>query len=118
MGRKGLPRTRSNNLRDLQRRECPPAEWVAALKEAAFRADASDDGYRVPSNPVIAALLAEGLSEWLPTTEAVEKWYRQQNWGGWVYKLRFLRATGVYSWAGERRTRKVRHEGCTRPSYS
>ena len=37
---------------------------------------------------------------------------------GGLGKLRFLRATGVYSWAGERRTRKVRHEGCTRPPYS
>jgi hypothetical protein len=79
-----VPRRRSDNKRDQQRRHSPPQEWVAALKQAAFRADASDDGYRVPSNAVISALLAEGLSEWLPTAEAVQKWYRQQHWGGWV----------------------------------
>ena len=116
MGRKGLRRTRSNNLRDLQRRECPPAEWVAALKEAAIRADASDDGYRVPSNPVIAALLAEGLSEWLPTTEAVEKWYRQQNWGGWVSSDSCARPASTPGRARGERGRFVTKDAHGRPT--
>jgi hypothetical protein len=71
-------------LKDRQRRRCPPSEWVPALKEACFKVDENGDGYRVPSDAVIDQLLADGLSEWLPTREAVIKWYDQQAWGGWA----------------------------------
>jgi hypothetical protein len=70
--------------KDRQRRRCPPPEWVPALHEACFKADENDDGYRIPSDAVIDKLLADGLSEWLPTREAVIKWYDQQAWGGWA----------------------------------
>ena len=116
MGRIGLPRPRSNSLRDLQRRECPPAEWVTALKDAAFRADASDDGYRVPSNAVIAALLAGGLSEWLPTAQAVEKWYRQQHWGGWVSSESCARPASAPGRARGTRGRFVKKDAPGRPT--
>ena len=111
-----MPRPRSDNKRDLQRRHSPPQEWVAALKEAAFRADASDDGYRVPSNAVIAALLAGGLSEWLPTAQAVEKWYRQQHWGGWVSSESCARPASAPGRARGTRGRFVKKDAPGRPT--
>ncbi len=74
----GAPQRNPTDGGDFRNKAGSGVEWVVALLDACFRGDENIEGYLVPPDSVIEKLLAEGLSEWLPTKEAVQKWYEHQ----------------------------------------
>ena len=66
------------------RRDALPDPFIVALMEACIKADVDNDGYVPPPDAAIDALLARGLSEYLPNRDAVKAWVRDQVRHGWV----------------------------------